>query len=209
VLESNGISDLEVQALYSVFSQDAVRAHLHAGVTVPTGSVSASDGVESLREEGTLPYDMQLGAGAFGFSPGLTAQIMNESGTVGAQLLGTFFFAEKEDWRLGNRIEGNVWAAYRLSRHFSASARAHVISFEGIEGFDPELDPARDPGEWPISFAGTRVDLPIGLNLYMPEDGPWAGHRLSVELVFPVYESFDGPWLASDWGATIGWQIGL
>ena len=85
----------------------------------------------------------------------------------------------------------------------------HLLSFEGIEGFDPDLDPARDPGEWPISFAGTRVDIPVGLNLYMPEDGPWAGHRLSVELVFPVHESFDGPWLASDWGASVGWQVGF
>jgi hypothetical protein len=209
VLESSGISDIEVQALYGLYAQDAVRAHLHVGVTLPTGTVSASDGVESLREEGTLPYDMQLGSGALGFSPGLTAEIMNESGTVGGQILATLFLLEKDDWRLGDRVEGNVWAAYRLSRHFSASARVHVLSFEGIEGFDPTLDPSRDPGEWPISFAGTRVDIPVGLNLYMPEGGPWAGHRLSVELVFPVHESFDGPWLASDWSAYVGWQIGF
>jgi hypothetical protein len=207
VLESRGISDVEVQALYGLYAEDGVRAHLHLGATVPTGTVTASDGVDELREEGTLPYDMQLGAGAFGVTPGLTAQIMNESGSVGGQITATLFFLEKEDWRLGDRLEGNVWAAYQLSRHFSASARVHVLSFEGIEGFDPELDPARDPGEWPISFAGTRVDIPVGLNLYMPEDGPWGGHRLSVELVLPVHETFDGPWLATDWGASVGWQI--
>ena len=207
VLESKGISDIEAQALFDLYHVDAVRAHLHLGVSIPTGSVSASDGVAPLREEGTLPYDMQLGAGAFGFTPGFTAQIMNEFGSVGGQVIATLYFAETDDWRLGDRFEGNVWAGYRLNDHFSASARVHVLSFEGIEGFDPDLDPARDPGEWPISFAGTRVDIPVGLNLYMPEGGPWPGHRLSVELVFPVHESFDGPWLASDWGASVGWQL--
>jgi hypothetical protein len=209
VLESSGVSDLEAQALVDLYHVDAVRAHLHLGVSLPTGSVTASDGVAEVREEGTLPYDMQLGSGAFGFSPGLTAQIMNESGVVGGQVIGTFYFAEKHDWRLGDKLEGNAWAAYRLNPHFSASARVHVLSFEGIQGFDPELNPARDPGEWPISYAGTRVDIPVGLNLYMPEGGPWGGNRLSVEFVFPVHESFDGPWLASNWGATIGWQLGF
>jgi hypothetical protein len=209
VLESSGVSDIEAQALLDVYSVDAVRAHVHLGVSLPTGSVTATDGVDDVREEGTLPYDMQLGAGAFGVSPGLTAQIMNESGVVGGQVVGTFYFAEKQDWRLGDRLEGNVWASYRLNPHFSASARVHVLSFEGIQGFDPELDPARDPGEWPISYSGTRVDIPVGLNLYMPEGGPWEGNRLSVELVFPVHESFDGPWLATNWGASIGWQLGF
>jgi hypothetical protein len=208
VLESEGISDVEVQALYGVWASDAVRAHLHGGVSIPTGNVEASGGDAELRAPGTLPYDMQLGAGAWGFSPGVTAQVMNESGSVGAQLLATLYLLEKQDWRLGDRVEGNIWAGYRLNDFFSASARLHVLSFEGIVGFDPALDPARDPGEWPISFAGTRVDLPVGLNLYIPE-GRWQGHRLSVELSFPVHESFEGPWLATDWGASVGWQFGL
>jgi len=206
VLESEGISDIELQALYSVFAQDAVRAHLHLGASVPTGTVTASGGVPELRERGTLPYDMQLGAGAWGISPGITAQVMNESGTVGGQVVGTFYALEKEDWRHGDKIEANLWAGYRLNRYFSVSGRVHVLSFESIQGFDPDLDPTRDPGEFPISFAGSRVDIPVGLNLYMPE-GRWAGHRLSVEFVFPVHESFEGPWLASNWGASVGWQF--
>jgi hypothetical protein len=209
VLESSGIGDIQAQALYDLYAVGAVRAHVHLGVSLPTGSVDASDGVSDVREEGILPYDMQLGAGAFGFSPGVTAQIMNEYGTVGGQVIGTWYFASVEDWRLGDYIEANAWAAYRLNDHFSASARVHVLSFEGIQGFDIDLDPTRDPGEWPISFSGTRVDIPIGLNLYMPEGGPWEGNRLSVEFVFPVHETFDWPWLASDWGATIGWQFGF
>jgi hypothetical protein len=205
-LESSGITDLEVQALYDVYESGPYRAHLHAGVTIPTGSVTLEDGVEGLREEGHLPYDMQIGSGAFGFSPGVTAQAMNENGSVGAQVLATLFFLEKEDWRLGDRVEANMWAGFRLNRFFSASVRVRATAFEEIDGFDPQLDPARDPGEYPFGLSGRRVDIPVGLNFYMPE-GRWQGHRGSLEFVFPAHEQFDDwAWLASDWGFEVGWQ---
>jgi len=205
-LESNGITDLELQALYDVYESGPYRAHLHAGLSVPTGSVTLEDGVEGLREEGHLPYDMQIGAGAFGVSPGVTAQAMNENASVGAQLLATLYFLEKEDWRLGDRVDANVWGAFRLNRFFSASVRVRALAFEEIDGFDPELDPNRDLGEFPFGLSGRRVDIPVGLNLYMPE-GRWQGHRGSIEFVFTAHERFeDYAWVASDWGFEVGWQ---
>jgi hypothetical protein len=210
-LNSEGLSDIEAQALYNVWTSDDVRVHLHLGATIPTGDVLAVDGfeeLEAIRPRGQLPYDMQLGAGAWGVSPGITAQIMNEVGAVGGQIVGTRYFLEKQDWRLGDKVEANAWAAYRLNRFLSVSARMHAIGFGAIQGFDPALDPARDPGEFPISYGGHRVDLPVGLNIYVPqEEGRFAGHRLSVEFLFPVTEEFDGPWLATDWGVSVGWQF--
>jgi hypothetical protein len=126
-------------------------------------------------------------------------------GSLGIQVVATKYFAAREDWRNGDRVEVDAWAAYRLTLFFSASARMHAETFEAIEGFDETLIPSRDPGEWETSFAGTRVDIPLGLNIFLPE-GRFAGHRLSVEFLFPVYERFDGPWLANDGGVTIGWQ---
>jgi hypothetical protein len=210
VLESQGLSDIELQALFNVWASEDVRVHVHLGGTVPTGDVLAVDGFEDIRPRGQLPYDMQLGAGAWGVSPGITAQVMNQSGAVGGQVIGTRYFLEKQDWRNGDKVEANAWAAYRVNRFVSVSGRVHAISFGAIEGFDPSLDPSRDPGEWPISFGGKRVDLPVGVNVYVPEgEGRWAGHRLSVEFLFPVFEEFDGPWLSTDWGVTVGWQIGM
>jgi hypothetical protein len=210
ILESKGLSDIEVQALYNVWADRDVRVHLNLGASIPTGDVLAVDGAGEVRPRGQLPYDMQLGAGAWGVSPGITGQIANEYGSVGGQVVGTLYFLEKQDWRLGDRVESTAWAAYRINRFFSVSGRVHAVSFGAIEGFDASLDPARDPGEWPISFDGKRVDLPVGFNVYVPEgEGRWAGNRISVEFLFPVFEEFEGPWLATDWGVSVGWQIAM
>jgi hypothetical protein len=209
-LESKGLSDIEVQALYNVWAGSDVRVHVHLGGSIPTGDVLAVDGAGEVRPRGQLPYDMQLGAGAWGVSPGFTAQVVNEYGSVGGQIVGTRYFLEKQDWRAGDKVEANAWAAYRFNRFFSLSGRVHAVSFGAIQGFDASLDPSRDPGEWPISFDGKRVDLPVGLNVYVPEgEGRWAGHRLSIEFLFPVYEEFEGPWLSTDWGVSLGWQIAM
>ena len=205
-LEAQGITDLEVQALYDVYESGPYRAHLQAGVTIPTGSVTLEDGFEGLRADGVLPYDMQIGSGAFGVSPGATFQAMNERGSVGAQALATLFFLEKGDWRAGDRVEAGVWAAVRFNQFFSASVRMRALATEEIQGFDPDLDPTRDPGETPFSIGGQRVDVPVGVNFYMPE-GRWQGHRASIEFIFPVHERFDDSYgLASDWGFEVGLQ---
>ena len=153
-MDSEGVTDVEVQALYDLYEDGPYRAHLQLGAIIPTGTVTADGGFGDLRVEGRLPYDMQLGAGAFGISPGVTAQMMNEFGSVGAQISATLFFLEKEDWRAGDRAEAQAWAAYRFNRFFSASVRMHAVGPQAIEGSDPELDPDRDPGEFP--YVGRR-----------------------------------------------------
>jgi hypothetical protein len=204
-LESSGISDTEAHVLYELFNSGGVRAHVQGGLIVPTGSVDAEGAVVGVRT-GVLPYDMQLGGGVFGFMPGLTVQSQNDAGTVGAQIVGRIYVGENDrGWAPGNAIEANAWAAVHLNDYFSASARLRAVGWGAIEGFDADLDPFRDPGELPVSFGGELIQIPIGLNVYMPH-GVLAGHRLTVEWISTAHESLDGPWLAADNGFVISWQ---
>lgn len=203
-LESSGVTDIEAHALWEVYRQGAWRAHLQGGLSVPTGSVDAEDDEATFRS-GPLPYDMQLGAGVLGVIPGATIQAMNEVGSVGLQLLGRVYLGENDrGWRPGNSTHLNGWAAYRLNRFFSVSSGVRASAFNAIEGFDPDLQPFRDPGEFPASFGGERVDIPLGLNLRIPE-GKLAGHRVSLEFLFNAHEDLEGPWLAADDGFMIAW----
>jgi hypothetical protein len=170
-----------------------------------TGDFPAS-GDLGAATDAQLPYNMQIGSGAWALVPGLTAQVMNEFGSVGGQVLGYFALADNDrGWRPGNSVHANLWAGYRFNDVVSASVGARMSASSSIQGVDPDLETLRDPGDLALSFAGERVDLPLGVNLRMTE-GPLAGHRLSLESVWTVHEEFDGPALASDWGFIIGWQ---
>ncbi len=209
--ESSGLSDIEVDALWEVYAAGPWRSHVQLGLVLPTGSIDEAGDFPASQSAGAasdvqLPYDMQIGAGAWALVPGIGGQVMNEVGSVGGQVRGFFSLAENDrGWKPGNRVDGEVWLAYRFSDFVSVSSGVRASASNAIQGFDSALETLRDPGDLALSLASERVDLPVGVNLRMTE-GPLAGHRIGIEAVWTVHEEVDGPSLASDWGFSIGWQ---
>ncbi len=209
VTDANDLGDLRVTALYKAFEEGPYRAHLQVGALIPTGTsdVQAETPFSTPGKE-ALPYDMRPGAGTFGVEPGMTIEAQNEFGTVGVQFTGLLRFGTNSlDYGLGNQYEGNAWAAYRMNKFFSISARAHYLKWGGIDGADPALDMSRDPGNDAYFLAGERLDVPVGINLYLPEGSRFAGHRLALEFIFPAHQQYDGPQLGASWGIVAGWQV--
>jgi hypothetical protein len=214
VASADDLGDLEITGLYGVYDEGPYRAHLQLGATVPTGATEARaiDG-------SALPYDMRAGSGTFAVTPGLTMATQNDAGSVGAQVTGTFHLGTNDiGYAEGDRFNLNVWAAYRANSFFSVSARVAYQNWKRIEGADPELDAvnsgwfddfdkAFDPGYEAYWQGGSRMDIPVGINLYMPEGSRFAGHRLSLEYIYPVSQKYDGPQLGADWGLVAGWQV--
>ncbi len=220
VTEANGIGDAEVLGLYEFFRQADTRAHIQMGALIPTGDEAgaietpfSSPGLES------LPYDMRLGSGVFGVLPGAAAQIQNEVASVGIQARGVVYLGENDlQYRPGNRMEGTLWAGYRLNAYFSVSARARYQTWSGVEGFDPGLQvfndltgeddpPFYDPGNDGFNLGGSQLEIPIGLNLYMPAGSALQGHRVAIEYVYPAHRSYDGPQLGLQRGLIVGYQV--
>ena len=203
--ESSGFSDVDLQGLFEFYRAGAYRGHFQLGVNIPVGSIEErgdfGDGVDAL-----LPYEMQIGTGSWGVAPGLTGQVQNDVGSVGAQARGVFSISDNDrGWRPGTQVQGKLWAGYRFNDFVSVSGGIRGYHSNAIQGFDPELETLRDPGDLALSFATERVDLPFGVNLRIP-GGPLAGQRLSAEAVWTVHEESDGPILAHDWGFIIGFQ---
>jgi hypothetical protein len=202
---ASGLSDVQVEMLYGVWDSDAIKVHLHGGVEIPVGSTDERGDLLDLQDQ-VLPYEMQLGSGSFSVMPGLTAQIQNEHGTVGGQVRARIRLNDNDrDYRLGDEVEGSMWMMYRVNRFFAFSTGMRFRSWGSIEGVDTSLDPSRDPGEDAVFSGGEQVDIPVGLNVYMPE-GRLQGHRLGVEFLFPVHQDFDAWRLAGDWGLTLSWR---
>lgn len=203
-LENDAVTDLELQGLWEIYGSGAWKAHLQGGLSIPLTEPDADETVPGVRA-GTLPYDLQIGTGVFGFIPGVTVQTMNEHGSVGLQVQGRVYVDENDQgWRPGDSVEGNLWAQYRINNFISASSGVRARAWGAIAGFDPSLDPQRDPGELASSFKGEHVDIPFGLNFLLPE-GPLAGHRLGVEFFWNVHEDLEGPLLAADDGWVLSW----
>ena len=209
VTQASGMGDVEVDLLYSFYNSGPYRAHIQLGGMMPTGDEAIRGETPfSTPGEEALPYDMRMGTGTFALLPGLTVQAQNEVASVGAQVKGNFSLGTNDlGYAQGSQFEASGWGAYRINEYFSASARVRWISWNGIDGADPDLDPARDPGNDGFFLDGERIDLPIGLNFYLPEGSRFAGHRLSIEGFFPLSHEYEGPQFGMDWGVVMGWQV--
>ena len=200
-----GIEDVKISALLSIFDEGPYRAHINAGMSFPLGEMDSYDVTPySGGADVYLGYPMQIGSGTFDFLPGFTFQVQNELASFGMQGKGTIRIGKNaRDWSLGNRYVGTAWAAYRFSDYISASGRIEASTWGNVNGNDARLDPLFSPATDPDRMGGTRVDLPLGVNIYFPE-GRVAGYRVSVEGAMPLYQDLEGPQLMHEWTVRFG-----
>ena len=205
--ESGDFGDARLSVLYEFAHEGPYRTHVHAGVSVPFGSVDEEDDAGGvLPQEIALPYQMQTGSGTWDLLPGLTFLAQNDRSSVGLQALGTIRLGDNDrGYAFGNRLALNLWGAHRFNDYLSASARIAAETWGEVDGLDPALDPTFNFTENPLLQGGTRVDFPVGLNLYFPGE-ILHGHRLGLEVSLPIHQDLDGPQLRQDWSLSIGWE---
>lgn len=205
------LGDITASAIYEVYRGGPFLLNISLGGVIPTGKSRTyavtpfSGGAEE-----ALPYDMRPGGGTFAFLPGISGEVQNEYGSLGAQFKGRINVGTGvTDYTRGDVYEANAWAAYRFNDVVSASAGARWQSWGHIEGADPQLDPSRDPLNDPVFLSGKRVDMPLGVNFVIPGTGPLGGHRVMLEAVYPLHHDYDGPQMGLDWGLNVGYRLGL
>ncbi|HET9947833.1 MAG TPA: hypothetical protein VFQ22_02790 [Longimicrobiales bacterium] len=207
------IGDVTARALYEIYRQGPYRLNVSVGALIPTGETRPkavtpfSGGAKE-----ALPYDMRPGGGAFAVLPGISGQVQNEHGSVGAQFEARIYVGEgRTDFTPGDVYRADGWAAYNISSSFSVSGGLRWQMWGRLEGADPQLDPTRDPGQDPVMglAGGQRLDLPLGINFRLPEGSPVAGHRLYAEAVYTLHHDYEGVRLGLDWGINLGWSMSL
>ena len=193
---SAGWGDLTLMSLYTLKggAYGKQRVLLNGGLSLPTGSIDKSHG-----GGGRHDYMMQLGSGTVDLIPGVTYLGEAQNWSWGGQALGTLRLGTNDNnYKLGNRLKLNAWGSYRLTDWLAPSLRLEAQSWGQIRGRDITLDPTVDPTFDPRNYGGERVDLLLGVNLFVPK-GRLKGMRLSVEGGIPIYQSLDGPQLETDW----------
>jgi len=196
---ASGISDIEAAALIGIFDRNGIKAHLIGGVEIPTGSIEKV-GPDLTGTNRLLAYEMQLGTGSFSVVPGAAASIQNDQATVGAQVKARFRLMDNDrDYRYGDQFDGALWASYMLNDNFAVTSGARFSKWGSIEGLDVGMDPAADPGQDAFFSSGSRLDIPLGLNIRLTE-GLLSGMDVAFEFLWPTYENYDAPRLEGEWG---------
>ena len=207
--ESSGITDVMADLLFRLYEGDDVRSVFSLGFDLPTGSID-EEGTNLSGSTVVLPFDAQLGTGSVALRPGVSAQIQNEKATVGTRAEGRFYLNENDrGYQHGNGVDASLWASYMLSDYVAVSAGMDYARWGDFSGSDGALDRLDDPGQDPIFTAGTRVDLPVGVTLVMPEDGLFGGTAIQAQWFFPVHQDYDRPRLRADSAFRIGITAGF
>jgi hypothetical protein len=210
--ETFGFGDTKVAGLVRLLDtgEGGVRhrAHLNAGLSLPTGSITETDQILTPMG-GTptprLPYPMQLGSGTFDLQPGVTYTGFSDQFSWGAQYLGTFRTGTNDEgYALGDKHEATAWTQWGPAAWIAGSVRVAYRNQDAIDGIDPAIMAPVQTAN-PDFQGGDRIDIGAGLN-FAGQSGPIKGHRLAVEILFPVYQDLNGPQLETDWTLTVGWQ---
>lgn len=209
ITETEQFGDVTVKGLYNILNQGPTRVHAQMGVVLPTGATGTRTDTPFGTDQ-VQPYDARAGGGTFALTPGAAVQHQNERGSIGAQLTARINVGTGgRDYTLGDEYRADGWAAIRINDVFSVSGGVRYGSWGNVEGADPELTPTQDPGHDGIFMSGQRVDMPLGVNVYMPDGSILAGSRVFLEASYTLHHDYEGPQLGLDWGLTLGYQVGF
>lgn len=208
---SDGVGDLALMGLYTLLGdvhKGGNRLLVNAGMSFPTGSIKASDNTPTRRNQ-RLEYPMQLGSGTFDLMPGITYLGETRSWAWGAQTLVTLRLGRNDiGYRFGNEYQMNGWGVYKVNDWLAPSLRISSRGWGNVRGTDPVTDPNNNPAYDPRRQKGRRVDLFVGLNLYVPK-GRLKGNRLTLEAGWPIFQSLKGPQLKTNQQWILAWSYTL
>lgn len=200
---TNGIGDIELRGLYSLYAGKEQRQQLllNFGVGIPTGSVN------KLMGKMRLEYPMQLGSGTVSVIPGFIYFCTTASWGWGAEFmpklqLGT----NRNGYRLGNSYEPSFWLTRKVTPRLSVSANANAKLWSNIIGVDAELDKMDEPTKDRLLQGGNRLDLTLGANIH-PTSKFFNGQQFFVHISKPVLQSLNGPQLQNRYIMKFGWQL--
>ena len=205
--DSNGLGDISVSALYSLFNKNRQAMHAQIGISIPTGSIEEKHVLPmSMGNAVQLPYPMQTGTGSFGANLGLTYLGQCDQFSWGHQITGMININDNDqDYKFGNRYRLNNWFAAKAGENLSVSLRLEGVIVGEIDGVSSLLNPMMVTTADTANSGGTFVNSGFGLN-YMVNNGGLKGLRFAGEISTPLYQDLNGIQLKQNYNLTFGLQ---
>jgi hypothetical protein len=206
-MRSSGLGDIRLTALTPVIQKGDHRVILSGGISIPTGSVSVkSDGMHGVTRMG---YGMQHGSGTADLLTGVTWAMDTQKIGVGGQVRSVFRTTDNRmGYRLGNEVEGNVWAGIAANDYTALMLRLQTYWQDAIRGMDPNINAGSISTADPDNYGGTIMRLSGGAAISLEKLTPFRG-RLAGEAGIPVHQHSNGMQMAESWMVTGSLQIVL
>lgn len=207
--ESNGWGDTKLSSLIRVYEDDMHHVHLHAGLSLPTGSIDETAQVltpMNTRPILRMPYSMQLGTGTYDLLPGVTYLGQADQWSWGGQYNAEIRLEDENDegYSWGDKHSVSVWGAYEWAPWINNSLRLTGTTQDSIDGQDSQITAPVQTAD-PDNYGGETVELGIGVNL-IAQKGPLEDQVFSIEANVPLYRDLNGPQLETDWTLTAGFK---
>ncbi len=193
VMQTSGIGDIKVQALYNVLTSKKQQLIVSMGASLPVGSIvlkGISNDVAYANSR--LPYAMQLGSGTVDLLPGLSYLYYTNKWAAGSQITGAVrTYNNSVGYHLGNEISVQGWMAYKWLKFLSTSVRAEFCAANKISGKDALLYDHYEPSANPDNYGGQRASVYIG-SAWQINSGVFKNNSLSIEYGLPFYQNVNG-----------------
>ena len=200
---SSGMGDVVTGIVYAYSDKPNSKFHVHLGVGLPTGEITASDlGTDGTSER--LPFPMQLGGGTYDIHNGATWVNRLDVWTVGMHGRMRIHFGENDEgWARGDSFDFDFWVARPIFSFLDFNLRLHNSSWGDYYGTAPA---GSNPDDNPLSEihrqGGMRTDAGMGLALDL---GPLG--RISLDGALPVDEWLDGPQFSTQSTLSLSWHL--
>ena len=193
-MKSSGLGDTKVYLLYNLLGACNQRLVVGAGVSLPTGSISAKGSTNS-GSNSILGYNMQLGTGTYNLLPSLVYTAQLKRFTIGAAFQSNIKLGvNSHNYSWGNEYSFSPWAAYKIASWASVSLRGEAYYMNELYGYDADINQtaSSDPTANVYNYGSRKViNAFAGVNFFIPKSFLENLHIL-VEYGMPVYQNLGG-----------------
>ncbi|MBL4817769.1 MAG: hypothetical protein JKY15_00875, partial [Deltaproteobacteria bacterium] len=187
-MNSSGIGDLKIRALYEFWGTDSQTVLAGIGLSIPTGSIDVHGNNDKL-----LGYPMQLGSGTVDFLPRITYIGLHNILGWGAQIDGTIRLGKSsQDYHRGHQGSFASWLSVSPYEWLTAFVKINAGTRGQIVGADKRLMPNMSPTTDPKNSGGYLLGGDLGFTFSGPTNSVVEPFNISVSAGLPFVQYLDG-----------------
>ena len=204
-LKTNGLGDVKLQLLYTIFQRSTFQLLANMGVSLPSGSIQKKGASnDPMYPDTRYPYSMQLGSGSVEVLPGITYIYQKNLLALSTSVSGIYRVNYNTiGYKLSPELNITSWIAYQWLNFISSSLRVEGNFSGNIQGADPKQYTYMEPATNPNSYGSKKVSAYVGSTFHLKK--MLNNHQIRLEYGLPFYQYASGIQLKQKYTMNASW----